>query len=113
MKVSESKAELATVVQYEGDDLVAGSGVLSWDQILKLGDSVPDSELEMMMMKMMKMMKMTVDHDDTEHHDDNYDENNDDNNDDDDDDMIRCLDCPAGRAGSEPDLYAGLHIRHH
>jgi len=42
-KVSESKAKVAAVIQYEGDDLKAG--VLSWESLLKLGDSVPDSVL--------------------------------------------------------------------
>ena len=51
VKVWESKAKLAAVIQYEGDDLTAG--VLSWASLLKLGDSLPDSELMIEMMVMM------------------------------------------------------------
>ena len=51
VKVWESKAKLAAVIQYEGDDLTAG--VLSWASLLRLGDSLPDSELMIAMMVMM------------------------------------------------------------
>ena len=51
MKVWESKAKLAAVIQYEGDDLTAG--VLSWASLLRLGDSLPDSGLMIDMMVMM------------------------------------------------------------
>ena len=51
VKVWESKAKLAAVIQYEGDDLTAG--VLSWASLLRLGDSLPDSGLMIDMMVMM------------------------------------------------------------
>ena len=51
VKVSECKGKVAAVIQYEGDDLKAG--VLSWESLLKLGDSVPDSEIMIDMMVMM------------------------------------------------------------
>ena len=53
VKVSESKAKVAAVIQYEGDDLKAG--VLSWESLLKLGDSVPDSELMTVVMMMSEL----------------------------------------------------------
>ena len=59
VKVSESKAKMAAVIQYEGDDLKAG--VLSWESLLKLGDSVPDSKLMIdMMVMMIDMMVMMM-----------------------------------------------------
>ena len=51
VKVWESKAKPAAVIQYEGDDLTAG--VLSWASLLRLGDSLPDSGLMIAMMVMM------------------------------------------------------------
>ena len=51
VKVWESKAKVAAVIQYEGDDLTAG--VLSWASLLRLGDSLPDSGLMIDMMVMM------------------------------------------------------------
>ena len=42
-KVSKARSTLAAVVLYEEDDV--GSDVFSWNQLLRIGDSVPDSVL--------------------------------------------------------------------